>query len=211
MDTRRSPMRPVTGALSSVKLQVELRPDARPLPGRSPLPRRRAWPARAGRGSAAVMVVPRTRLRPRARSPSAKARLALACSQCRLRLLERGLERPAVDGEQRVAGLDHLSVAEVDGVQVAGDARAHLDRVDRDEAADVFLLVRHHLLHRMGDGDLRRRRRRSLAPATAIGRSRQAARASSGSRRQGERSGRRACETVSAGEARLHGVRPRGQ
>jgi hypothetical protein len=50
----------------------------------------------------------------------------------------------------------------MDGIQVAGDARAHLHGVDGDEAADVLLLVRHHLLHRLSDGDLWRRRRGAL-------------------------------------------------
>ncbi len=65
-----------------------------------------------------------------------------------LRLVECGLERAAVDGEQLIARLHHLSVAEVDRVEVAGDARAHLDRIDGDEAADVLLLVRHRFPHR---------------------------------------------------------------
>ena len=59
------------------------------------------------------------------------------------RLVERVLERPLVDGEQQVALLDHLPVLEMHLVEIAGDARAHLDRIDRDEAADIFVLVDH--------------------------------------------------------------------
>ncbi len=76
------------------------------------------------------------------------------------RLLERVLERPLVDGEQEIALLDHLTVGEMHAFEVAGHARAHFDRVDRDEAADIFVMVGDRALDRVGDGHGRRRRRR---------------------------------------------------
>ena len=99
---------------------------------------------------------------PRARSASVKARLACACVRLPLRLVERGLERPLVDGEQEVALLDHLAVGEMDGVEISGHPGAHLDAVDGDEPADIFVLIDHAALDRRGDGHLRRRRRRAL-------------------------------------------------
>ena len=102
------------------------------------------------------MVLPRTRLWPRCSRLSAKARLARACARLACACAEGGLERPAVDGEQQVALLDHLPVLEMDRVEIAGDARAHLDGIDRDEAADVLVVIGDQPLHRLGDRHLRR-------------------------------------------------------
>jgi hypothetical protein len=45
----------------------------------------------------------------------------------------------------------------MDGVEITGDARPHLDRFDGDEAADILVLVRNHLADGLGDRHLRRR------------------------------------------------------
>jgi hypothetical protein len=79
--------------------------------------------------------------------------VALACA-AGLCLSESNLERPAIDREQKVARLHHLAVLKMDGLQIAGNARPHLDRLDGDEAADIFVLVRNHLAGRLGDRDL---------------------------------------------------------
>ena len=78
------------------------------------------------------------------------------------RLIERVLERPLVDGEQQIALLDDLPVLEMYAVEIAGDARAHLHRIDRGEAADIFVVIGDRALDRLGDGDRRRRRRARL-------------------------------------------------
>ena len=58
-------------------------------------------------------------------------------------LVERDLERPVVDDEQKIALLHHLAVGKMDLGEVTGDARAHVDRIDGDEAADIFVLIDH--------------------------------------------------------------------
>ena len=78
------------------------------------------------------------------------------------RLIERVLERPLVDGEQQIALLDDLSVLEVDRIEIAGFARAHLDRIDRGKTADIFVVIEQRALDRIGDGHRRRRRRAAL-------------------------------------------------
>ena len=75
------------------------------------------------------------------------------------RLVKRILERALVDGEQQIALLDDLAVLEMHLVEVAGDARAHLDRIDRDEAPDILVLVDDGALDGLGDRHLRRWRR----------------------------------------------------
>ena len=160
-ETRRSPMRPVTGALQLGELEIELG-----------LAHRRLLRCDRGLGVRAacvrcskvcsLMVRSRSSCWPRARSASAKARLDLRLGQVRARLVERGLERPLIDGEQEVALLDDLAVLEMHLVEVARHARAHLDRIDRDEAADIFVLVDDRALGRLGHRHRRRWRRRRL-------------------------------------------------
>ena len=70
-----------------------------------------------------------------------EGQIGLGLRQSAARLGDRVLERPLVDGEQQIALLDHLAVAEMDLIEIARDARAHLDRIHRDEAADIFVLV----------------------------------------------------------------------
>ena len=81
--------------------------------------------------------------------------------QVGLGLVERGLERALVDREQEVALLDDLAVGEMDAVEIAGHARAHLDRVDGDEAADILVIVDDVAFDRRRDRDGRRRRGRA--------------------------------------------------
>ena len=54
--------------------------------------------------------------------------LRLVARDLGLGAFDRDLERPLVDGEQQVAGLDELAVAEMQLVDEARDARPHLDR-----------------------------------------------------------------------------------
>ena len=119
------------------------------------------------------MVRSRTSCWPRARSASAKASWTCAiCADWR-GLVERVLERPLVDGEQHIALLDVLAVLEMHLVEIAGHARAYLDRIDRDEAADIFVLVDDGARNRLGD---RHRAAAAQLAASAPRRNRQAQR-----------------------------------
>jgi len=82
-------------------------------------------------------------------------------------LRERRLEWPAVNGEQRIALLDDLSVLELDLVEIAGDARPDLDHVDRNKAPDIFVVVGHRLLHGLRDRHGGRGRSRLLRRLSA--------------------------------------------
>jgi hypothetical protein len=86
------------------------------------------------------MVRSRTSCEARARSLSVKARLARACGSV-ARACAEASRTAAVDREQRIALLDDLAVLEMHLVEVAGDARANLHRVDRDEAPDIFVVI----------------------------------------------------------------------
>ena len=79
--------------------------------------------------------------------------LGLGRKQLGLRLLQRALERPRIDHEQQVALLDGLAVLEVHLGEIAGDARAHLDGLDRVEAAGVLVPLDDLALQRLGDRD----------------------------------------------------------
>src|SRR5262249_49722346 len=91
-----------------------------------------------------------------------KGEIGLRLREIAPRLVERGLERTLVDGEQEVALLDHLAVGKMDGVEISGHPGPHLDAVDRDEPAEIFVLIDHAALGWHGDGYLRRGRRRAL-------------------------------------------------
>ena len=65
------------------------------------------------------------------------------------------LERPLVDGEQRVTGLDDLAVTEVQLVDEARDAGAYFDRGQRFETTGEFVPLRDALGDRLGDTDRR--------------------------------------------------------
>ena len=85
------------------------------------------------------MVLSRTSCWPRVEIGFGEGQIGLRLRQIGARLIERVLERPLVDGEQQVALLDDLAILEMHAVEIAGDARAHLDRIDGDEAADIFV------------------------------------------------------------------------
>ena len=59
-----------------------------------------------------------------------------------------------------------LPVLEMHLLQVAGHAGPHLDDIDGDEAADIFVLVDDGALGRLGDRHGRRRRRGLLGAAS---------------------------------------------
>jgi hypothetical protein len=90
-------------------------------------------------------------------------------------LVERDLKRPVIDDEQEVAFLHRLAVGEMNLGQVPGDARTHLDRIDGDETADIFVLIDDRALHGLRHGDGGRRRRRLLLALTASGKADKAA------------------------------------
>ena len=90
-----------------------------------------------------------------------RARLALACPSAAsiLRqvgggLVQRGLERPGIDGEQQVAGLDVIALVEVNGGQLAAHLRLHGNGRVGFHVADDLDLHRDVLLggHGYGDG-----------------------------------------------------------
>ena len=96
-----------------------------------------------------------------------KGQIGFGLRQIGARLVERVLERPLVDGEQQIALLDDLPVLEMHAVEIARNARAHFHRIDRGEAADIFVEIGDRALDRLGDGDRRRRRRAALLLAFA--------------------------------------------
>ncbi len=112
-----------------------------------------------------VIVVPRTSSSPRLRSASAKDEVGLCLRERSLCPIERGLERPPVDGKQRIARLYELAVFELDLVQIAGDAGSNLDEIEGHEATNIFVIVTDQLFNRLGDGHLRRRRSCTRLPA----------------------------------------------
>ena len=58
------------------------------------------------------------------------------------RLLQDGSIRPRIDDEEQGSLFDHAAFVEVDRLQVAADARAHLDGLDGLDTARVFVPVR---------------------------------------------------------------------
>ncbi len=116
---------------------------------RRPLLAPPVWPACAGDGKA--LTAGEIALRER--------EVGLCLGEARLGLGERGLEGPAVDGEQKIALLGDLAVLEVDLIEISGHARPHLHRFHCDEAANILVMIRNHLRDRLGHRDLRRRRR----------------------------------------------------
>jgi hypothetical protein len=85
-------------------------------------------------------------------------------------LVERVLERPLVDREQEITLLHDLSVVEMHAIEIAGDAGADLDRIDRNETTDILVIVDDVALDRACHRHRRRRwRGRSLLALAASG------------------------------------------
>jgi hypothetical protein len=87
--------------------------------------------------------------------------------QARARFGEGGEERPLVDGEQKLPALDDIAVADMHADQLAGDARAYLDRLAGLEPARIVVPFDNVARQRLGDGDGRRRRRIGARRAAA--------------------------------------------
>ena len=79
-----------------------------------------------------------------------KSEVGARLCQIGAHLVEHDLKRPVVDDKQEIAFFHHLPVGEMDLGQVSGHTRAHLDRIDGDEAADIFVLIDDGTLHRLG-------------------------------------------------------------
>ena len=153
-DTRRSPIRPETGARSSVNSRSRLAwrtaASCAATDGLGhPLGLRALVEGLLRDGAAAHQALPALQI------GFGVSEIGAGLCEVRLRLRQRGLERPAVDGEEQVALLHQLPVLEVDRVEVAGYARAHLDGIDRNEAADVLVAIGNQPLDRLGDRHLR--------------------------------------------------------
>ena len=113
------------------------------------------------------MVLLASKAWPRSRSASAKARLARAWAR-----LARICSSAISNGRRsmvksRSPFFTIWPSCEMNFGQIAGQPGADLDRIHRDEAADIFVVIDDRALHRIGDGDGRRRRRRALLLALA--------------------------------------------
>ena len=166
--TRRSPMRPATGARSSVNSRSSSAcRTAASFAGTDASALRLAC-ARCS-NTCSVMVLSRSELLAAREVGLGEGEVRARQREIGARLVERVLERPLVDGEQQVALLDDLAVVEMHAFEIAGHAGAHLDAIDRDEAADIFVLVDDVALHRLRHRHGRRRRRLLRALAVAAG------------------------------------------
>ena len=87
---------------------------------------------------------------------------ALRRGDVRLRLIDRGRVLGLFDLIEQIARLDVLAVLEVDLLQKAFDAGAHLIDLDRLDAADEGQERRYAALLDRDNADRRRRRRRRL-------------------------------------------------
>ncbi len=75
--------------------------------------------------------------------------IRLRLRQSGTRLIKRVLERAFVDGKKQIALLDELPVLEMQLVEIARDARAHLDGIDGGETPDIFVIVEDRALDRL--------------------------------------------------------------
>ena len=153
-DTRRSPMRPETGARSSVNSRSSVglahgRLLRRDVGLGHALGLRALIEGLLRDGTAAHQALPALQI------GLGVGEIGAGLGEVRLRLRQRGLEWPAVDGEEQVALLYQLPVLEVYRVEIAGHASPHLDGIDRDEAADVLVAIGDQPLNRLGDSHLR--------------------------------------------------------
>ncbi|MGY4484445.1 hypothetical protein ACVWWR_003636 [Bradyrhizobium sp. LM3.2] len=97
----------------------------------------------------------------------ASSHLGACVGQLAVRLLGHRLERTRVDDVEQIALMHNGAVLELDGVDEAADAGAHLHLLRRLEAAGEFVPIGDGALDRLGDGHRRGRRctrlRRRLA------------------------------------------------
>ena len=157
-ETRRSPIRPATGARNSVNSRSSSAwRTAASLAATEAARRAEGLGALVegllGQGAVAHELLGAIEI------GFGEGEIGLGLRQRALRLGDGVLERPLVDGEQQIALLDHLAVAEMDLIEIARDAGAHLDRIHRDEAADIFVLLGDAALDRLRHRHRRRRRR----------------------------------------------------
>ena len=108
--------------------------------------------------------------------------LGARIGQLAVGLLGDRFERTGIDHVEQIAGLDEGAVAELDAVDEAADAGANLDLLDRLEPAGEFIPIRDGALHRLRDGDRRRRGRGRLRRLVAAAGQRQ--RSHKGQRRE---------------------------
>ncbi len=97
--------------------------------------------------------------------------LRLILALLRYRLIEIGLERRRIDLGQHVALMNFLTLAKIDGGDLAVDLGADRDRVQRIHGAERIIVNRHVLQRGRGHGDRDRRRRgigRCLCAAVTV-------------------------------------------
>jgi hypothetical protein len=82
-----------------------------------------------------------------------KGEIGPGLGQIGAHLLEHDLKRPPVDREKEVAFFHYLAVGEMNFGEIAGQARADIDRIHGHEPADIFVEIDHHPLGRHGHGD----------------------------------------------------------
>ena len=88
-----------------------------------------------------------------------KIEIGVGLGEIGLGRFERELEGLRLDDEEQIALLDGLAVDEIDGFEIAADARAHVDEIDRLELPGEVLRLDELPDQGLGHGDLRRRRR----------------------------------------------------
>src|SRR5260370_14292040 len=66
-------------------------------------------------------------------------------------LSEGDLEGAAIDRKQKITLLHHLAVLKMDRSQISENASPHLYGLYGDKSADMLVLVRNHLAHRLGN------------------------------------------------------------
>ena len=90
--------------------------------------------------------------------------------EVRFGLIQRRFERPVVEREQHLPGLHVVTLLEVDGLQLAGDLRAHGHGGKCLDRADDVHVERHILFDDLVDGDGNCGLRRACAGALRVAR-----------------------------------------
>ncbi len=155
-ETRRSPMRPDTGARSSVNSRSSsacrtAASCAETLASRDALGLRALLERLLRDDIAAEQVLSARQV------GLGERQIGLGLGQTGAGLVHRVLERPPIHGEQQVTLVDQLAVLEMNLFQIARDPRPHFDRIDGNEPPDVLVLIDNGLRHRPRDRHLRRR------------------------------------------------------